>query len=299
MCERQFWIIGNGFDLNHGLETKYSDFKQYLLEYDSTFIDMLESGSIFWSSFEESLAYLDFDDLLTPYRDDYEVYDNVGISSHNMIETLSSVREVLSRLNNNLFDWINTISYDEVKRNEDFVRVLSNNSHFLNFNYTSTLERVYAINPDRICHIHGSVFEDTLLVMGHNQELKETNVDKRFLSEFYTREPVASDFSIDDLNELEDEKNKIHNDLRKNTSDILLHHQTFFDILQEVDSVYSYGFSYGVSDEVYIQYIINLLNTRSDINNIIWHIQNHDLESTNRITSKLQHMGFQGQIVEF
>lgn len=299
MCERQFWIIGNGFDLNHGLETKYSDFKQYLLEYDSIFIDMLESGSIFWSSFEESLAYLDFDDLLTPYRDDYELYDNVGISSHNMIETLSSVREVLSRLNQNLFDWINTISYDEVKRNEDFVRVLSNNSHFLNFNYTSTLEYVYAITPDRICHIHGSVFEDTLLIMGHNQELKETNVDRRFLSAFCILEPVASDFSIDDVNELEDEKNKIHNDLRKNTSDILLHHQTFFDILQEIDSVYSYGFSYGVSDEVYIQYIINLLNTRSDINNITWHIQNHNLESTNRITSKLQDMGFQGQIVEF
>lgn len=299
MCERQFWIIGNGFDLNHGLETRYSDFKQYLLEHDSTFIDILESGSIFWSSFEESLAYLDFDDLLTPYRDDYEINDNVGVSSHNMIETLSSVREVLSRLNNNLFDWINTISYDEVNRKEDFVRVLSNNSYFLNFNYTSILECVYDITPDRICHIHGSVFDDTLLVMGHNQELKETTVDRCFLSEFCTFEPVASDFSIDDVNELEGEKNKIYNDLRKNTREILLYHQTFFDILKEIDSVYSYGFSYGISDEVYIQYIIDLLNTRSDINNITWHIQNYNLENTNRITSKLQRMGFQGQIVAF
>ena len=229
MCERQFWIIGNGFDLNHGLETRYSDFKQYLLEYDSTFIDVLESGSIFWSSFEESLAYLDFDDLLTPYRDDYEIYDSVGVSSHNMIETLSSVREVLSRLNNNLFDWINTISYDEVNRKEDFVRVLSNNSYFLNFNYTTTLERVYDITPDRICHIHGSVLDDMLLVMGHNQELKETNVDRCFLSEFCTFESAASDFSIDAVNELEDEKKKIHNDLRKNTRDILLHHHSYID----------------------------------------------------------------------
>ena len=51
--------------------------------------------------------------------------------------------------------------------------------------------------------------------------------------------------------------------------------------------------------KVYIQYIINLLNTRSDINNITWHIQNYNLENTNRITSKLQRMGFQGQIVAF
>ena len=55
-------IIGNGFDLSHGLHICYNDFKEYLYETDSVLYDLLKNkmSDFLWSNFEEDLGYLNF-----------------------------------------------------------------------------------------------------------------------------------------------------------------------------------------------------------------------------------------------
>lgn len=59
-------IIGNGFDLFHGLPTKYSRFKDYLEKNYNSFFATLSKyfpNDLLWSSFEEALAELDYSEI--------------------------------------------------------------------------------------------------------------------------------------------------------------------------------------------------------------------------------------------
>jgi hypothetical protein len=75
----KLYIIGNGFDLHHGLLTSYSDFEQYLKVNDVRLLDnlnkyyFLNNSKSLWSHFEENLANLDKEgllDYLNEYYDD-------------------------------------------------------------------------------------------------------------------------------------------------------------------------------------------------------------------------------------
>ncbi|WP_282133009.1 AbiH family protein [Cellulophaga baltica] len=58
----RLYIIGNGFDIYHGINSKYSNFKYYVEENDNDLYEMLEEyfdTDSLWSDFEETLAYID------------------------------------------------------------------------------------------------------------------------------------------------------------------------------------------------------------------------------------------------
>lgn len=52
------YIIGNGFDLHHGVASKYSDFKAYLAKHDRDLLYALEhlyDCDDIWGDFEQNL----------------------------------------------------------------------------------------------------------------------------------------------------------------------------------------------------------------------------------------------------
>ena len=54
------YIVGNGFDIHHGVKSRYSDFKDYVQANGSDLYDTLEkyfNTDELWSDFEETLAY--------------------------------------------------------------------------------------------------------------------------------------------------------------------------------------------------------------------------------------------------
>ena len=66
MNNREFYIIGNGFDLYHGLTTSYADFCQYVKENDKALYEFLERYVYFesdkdglWNNFEQNLGTFD------------------------------------------------------------------------------------------------------------------------------------------------------------------------------------------------------------------------------------------------
>ena len=67
-----------------------------------------------------------------------------------------------------LFEWINGVDLDDVERS-DRCRFKPDDL-FISFNYTLTLENVYAIRPQQVIHIHGSIDNQLLLQFGNTDE---------------------------------------------------------------------------------------------------------------------------------
>lgn len=66
-------------------------------------------------------------------------------------------------------EWINRIEYTNSKNN--LLTFINNDSYYISFNYTSTLEILYGICSNNILYIHGNTQCDSELILGHIMNL--------------------------------------------------------------------------------------------------------------------------------
>lgn len=156
---KTLYIIGNGFDINHGLPTRYTIYKEFNKSHKySTFFwftDLpykrrdvqLGNDDRIWSDIESDLA-IDFSKLIEDSIE-YKTKENTTI--------LDSVKLYTDRVEEftttNLFNWLNEYKNDPIRKKYD----LPKDGLYLTFNYTDTLERTYQIPAENILHIHGYV----------------------------------------------------------------------------------------------------------------------------------------------
>lgn len=82
MSEKTLYIIGNGFDLHHGIASKYSDFKAYLEKHDRNLLHALENlydCEDIWRDFEKNLLTISresFIKYISPFFPANEVDDD-------------------------------------------------------------------------------------------------------------------------------------------------------------------------------------------------------------------------------
>jgi Bacteriophage abortive infection AbiH len=174
------FIIGNGFDLAHGLPTRYWDFRMFLKERYCIFLKdfeekyYLRSGELkelLWNDFEFNLANLQEDML---FEQMYQSTD-LGLDSGNVgiEDTLRyyfrDEFKYIEKLTAYLKDWIEEVNQelDGLNKKTSFIQE-SNQDIFINFNYTTTLENVYDIPRRNVLHIHGVVDSEVDLVLGHS-----------------------------------------------------------------------------------------------------------------------------------
>ena len=168
------YIIGNGFDLWHGLPTKYADFYEYSREH----LDELEQHfsnvpfhETLWNNFEQSLGKYDW----SLFYDDYNHIDVLDDSFkpsmvYGLEDELSQESESLVEHIQSLFqEWIESISIENTKRQFYFITP----NRFISFNYTPLLQNVYGIEDKYIFHIHGCSQNFDNLIFGHGEEIYE------------------------------------------------------------------------------------------------------------------------------
>ena len=107
---KRLWILGNGFDLSHGLNTSYEDFRKYLIaKYGYTplndefypfnddmeislIIDMigLASEGAYWKDIENALGciYRSFNRLIDEKRD-FDEQRIIGVIIGNCLKRIS------------------------------------------------------------------------------------------------------------------------------------------------------------------------------------------------------------------
>lgn len=156
---KTLYIIGNGFDLYHGLQTSYKDFFEFLLKYSNINCDArckiicyLKEiyGEELWSKFEEALG--------KPNINAISILSKINSKRYNgKIDTLIDRQNTLDGIDYDIrfcfTEWINHIK----KNSEQATKMLNldkSDSIFLTFNYTDILESVYGFNKNHLCYIH-------------------------------------------------------------------------------------------------------------------------------------------------
>ncbi len=181
----KIFVIGNGFDLYHGLKTSYKDFKDYVKDTNYKLFELIERYYLyrkddFWYDFESNLAYLD-DGAIRDYASNYlEPYgcENWRDAYHHdyQYEINNIIDSVVNGLDISFKEWIKHISIEGIQQGKI---ELDLNSFFLSFNYTQTLEQIYNIPLKQILYIHGKYtgMEDDNLIYGHGGKAYDINME--------------------------------------------------------------------------------------------------------------------------
>lgn len=153
------YIIGNGFDLYHGLSTSFDDFKDYVKRNNQRLYDIIDryfTIKNFWHCFEENLAKIDLDVLRQHgevYLEDYGA-NNWRDSFHHDYQF--EIGRIVDAIVDDLYIcFVNWLSQIDVYNAKSKNILLLKDAIYLTFNYTQTLETVYDIPYNNILHIHG------------------------------------------------------------------------------------------------------------------------------------------------
>lgn len=302
-------IIGNGFDLFHGLTTSYYYFACYILSKDEQlyddlvemygfrrgilhhFSDKLDRGIDnigYWCEFEKNLGNLSsqwvenslVDDLGLEYPDAVDL----EVDRPNHVEL---IKEMLK-------EWISTIV--DIQQNFEIVKEMigtkkmnfSDEDLFISFNYTHTLEEIYSVH--NVLHIHGesdlSMHKD--LIIGHGNSTEIENLESKI------KELDIDDYDQPSRNrklEYQFEKD-ILEDLRKPVGKCITKLISFLDSVEKPDNICVYGFSLGSVDAPYIQFI---KNKWPDCN---WRFSFYSESDKSNIEKTAKYLGLEGEKYE-
>ncbi|WP_263065597.1 bacteriophage abortive infection AbiH family protein [Dickeya dadantii] len=150
------YIIGNGFDLWHGLKTSYThfyDFAREKLEEVSEFYSFDLNDDVPWNDFENTLGTFNWHEFYTTNNnidvdaEDFRpsfVYGLEDELTEQAEQHVESIRECFQ-------EWVESIDISMAEKKLPFPK----SAQFITFNYTSTLEYTYCINDQKVLHIHG------------------------------------------------------------------------------------------------------------------------------------------------
>lgn len=294
-------IIGNGFDIFHGIKSSYWDFKEYLEQNrENKFIDALEnyiSSDELWSSFEYALGCLDYDAI----KEDNSCYllgygdENWRDSAHHDYQMRISEDLAFSKeISNHLESWV--LSLYTQRSGMISKNVLNPNNVFISFNYTDILEQTYGIPSNRILYVHGKALESNKLIVGHGNVSKTID---RTPTNFTTEEERDAYLQyIESIDVREQEAEEIIRgyfvDTYKNVDEIIKNYYGFFLGLQGIKQVYVLGHSLGDVDLPYFA----LLNQISG-QDTVWVVTYYRDYEREKFVSQLQKCGINWQQINF
>ena len=282
---KHLYVIGNGFDIFTGLHTRYSDFRNwlkhnYVFVYDALVSAYGVQDSEWWNDFEVSLGKLNIKRYVlenTPPPKSFEEIikeiESRKTTNLNLPPSLDQDSPCADRLAG-LFDiihyclrkWIESMTSIVAPKT---IHLETENSFFINFNYTRTLEFLYGISKEQILHIHGCAYDSEKLVFGHNSHI------------------------IEDGNEYDSERViEVLGGYHKNPYEYIYKHVTFLNRIKDVEYVYIYGLSLSPVDIDYIDWIYN--HTPTDAK---WEISWYSEEDEKRIAEfVLEHSRLDGKV---
>lgn len=246
------FIIGNGFDLYHGLPTQYKHFVEYMKKnfpqeyewlYDSIkrysleYWDVIGKGNdeIIWSDMENVLGSFEALELLEEHRDWNLPKGYTGPPSKEIQNLLNFGFNVSQYLNG----WLEELE-PYIRKNTAkawLVNLFKKDDHsILSFNYTMTIEQIYHLP---VFHVHGK--KGGKLIMGHG------NGDGGNI--------IGEDFG----NNVTNQKyiRKYFRETYKNPRRIMKKYSNFFvgNNLKRIKKVYVLGHSLNYIDMPYIESI--------------------------------------------
>ena len=259
------YIIGNGFDLNHGMCTAYSNFKDWLISH-KRFDIILELENLFgdntslWCDFEAALGRYDFEKAVDwDLNSLYIVEDPVVNPSYLNV----SINDIVS---NSFIEWVKDIKLPKDKKFH-----ITNDAFFITFNYTETLEEIYGIESKNILHLHGNRTKNNQLIIGHRHYVDSGTTIRKDVSPRENNERIQR---ICNLNEL-----------YKPIEKIIDNNQYVWSKLKNVSQVIVIGHSCNEIDYLYLKKITDSIKDNSNWTFYYYSIEDKDRMQT--LTRKL------------
>ncbi|TFY99243.1 hypothetical protein EZ313_22005 [Ramlibacter henchirensis] len=255
LSTKTLYIIGNGFDLHHGVGSRYADFGKYLEKADPETYDAVDQyfyiDDSFWNEFEARLAHFDAataiedaSDFLMPYG--AEDWSDAGHHDYEY-ELDRIIRKISSTMRSRFADWVRQLQIPPLTQSGVAPLPIDRSGVFLNFNYTDTLTSVYGVAPARVLHLHGQARDATSqIVLGHGWRRTEAD------SLNHRADPEAMDTRVWQGNFIVDD---YFAKTFKPTEKIIQANQAFFSALKSVETVLVMGHSLGEVDWPYLQLV--------------------------------------------
>lgn len=289
----KLYIIGNGFDLAHELDTRYSDFREFLEEQDWDFLSEFEKmfgyynnfnselvEERLWRDFETNLAYVDETSMV-----EAGMQMEMGLESGDIgiEDTLDDHWEsefgFVKKLNEFVFSWINEIDIDVEPKIA--IGHFKSDDKFINFNYTELLENVYGVESYQIVHMHGSTNEDDYEpIIGHGERIK---IDEAKQEVYDARE----NFDEKRSSIMNAVANYYENTL-KDVNYYLSMNRSFIGSLSQVEEVIVLGHSLGNVDMPYFESV-----KRNVEPNTKWTITYYSENSKQELLDKVLMLGIE------
>lgn len=305
----KLYIIGNGFDLHHGLSTSYENFAKYLEAHNSELLEHLhqyypiEPGQNLWSKFEENLANLDKDYLLeslseylpVPSSDDFSDrdYGAAGIQSNTVLGSLTN------GLRSEFSQFIIKAATKEIDKSK--LVQIDATAQFISFNYTQTLEKEYFIPSENIFYIHGKACEGEDIVLGHatnpqifQDEQAPVNPpegaseeeSERWYDEMSDQHDPIYEALVDDVNEY-------FLTSYKDTNQVIQENTHYFNALTNTDELRIYGHSLSDVDMPYFEKIASIVKY-----NCCWIISYYEENEKKKIELALEHLNVSSEFIQ-
>jgi len=280
VSDKRLYIIGNGFDIYHGVKSRYSDFKDYVEENDNDLFEALEeyfNSDELWSDFEETLAYIDTDKIVDDASDflvSYGAHDWSDAYHHDyQYEVQRAIYVVTVALKEHFTKWILSLEIPNAIKLK-----LPISSLYLTFNYTDTLERKYKISSSKIVYLHNKAINETsTLILGHS---RQPSPDNSFDKETDWED---QDVRVTEGNQILD---KYFEETYKNTDTIIKEKQSFFRQLSNIEEVFVLGHSISPVDVKYFQKVFSTIHK-----NATWTVSYYSDDQKDKLTETLNSIG--------
>lgn len=275
---RYLYIIGNGFDIHHEINCKYTDFRHWLektkpniysqlCELYQISIDKNEAKE-WWSEFENMLSELDLNNYVeNVVIGNYPDFSKEDLRDRDYHAAEYAAEDELGRFVYNVKHtfccWIASLDKADSRKR---IHLIRKDSLFITFNYTRTLEELYRIPENQVLHIHGMIGDDKL-ILGHGKsytELEEiyemaqpqppADLEGKELENWYS--------SQSDYITLQTQKVALLQvaSLQKDVQRIISENRLIWDSLGDVEKIHIFGFSFSDIDTPYLCTIINHIN---------------------------------------
>lgn len=247
----RLYVVGNGFDIHHGINSSYWDFKMWVQKNrkDSHLIGLMDTffsnDREFWGDIEKALGEYDEEsvtDFCEPDNPEDFIYDHPGQWQDGLEGSIPWVFGQTMDDFRDAFDaWVKSIDISDIETD----LILPQTSIYLTFNYTETLEAAYGIPQDNVLHIHGSrIIPGDEFVIGHGIIRDEDA-------------PLRNEEILLPYQNAYSEVIRIMNEWAKDPESIIERNEAFFQSLKTTKAVCIMGLSYSEIDMPYLNEIAN------------------------------------------
>jgi hypothetical protein len=291
------FVIGNGFDIIHGVRSSYYHFRDSMGK-RSQLREALELGikkKDLWADFENGLAYMNTEFLIKNvgswmYIFDVKEEDDEDFSAADFFLAVETAVEPLQTIQRELPKrfrlWINTLQPSVGSK--PLTDIIDKECRYINFNYTEFLESLYGVPNNKILYIHGNrQNKKEELILGHSPDAGDEYYEEDLSKRVFPGDQMTQ--TLFDAQETADNYIGDYFDATtKNTNAIIGKNADFFNSITNTETIITIGYSLSPVDYPYFEEILNKNVNRASITWFISWYSEDDLKRIRNFAEKMK-----------